>query len=160
MINKIKEKIVLNSHNPKDIHHLLKVHSFATMISNIEVEDQHVKDLIEIEALVHDIACPLCRIKYGNTNGHYQEIESKDLLLEFFKDIPINDQDLNQIIYVVSHHHTYTNVKTIDHQILLEADFLVNSYEMNLDIKEIIDFRNNVFKTNTGIQLVNSIYNI
>ena len=24
-------------------------------------------------AVVHDIACPLCREKYGNTNGKHQE---------------------------------------------------------------------------------------
>lgn len=160
MIEAIKNKIILESHNPKDIHHLIKVHSFAQMIAESETDDSHLKELIEIEALVHDISCPLCREKYGNTNGHYQEKESKALLLKFFKDFEINEEDLNQIIYVVSHHHTYTSVHSLDYQIILEADFLVNSYEMNLSKDKIIDFRDRVFKTKKGIELLNSMYSL
>lgn len=31
-------------------------------------------------AITHDIACPLCRKKYGNTNGKYQEQEGALLI--------------------------------------------------------------------------------
>ena len=42
--------------------------------------------LVEVTAVVHDIACPLCRVKYGNANGKHQEEESAALIEEFFVD--------------------------------------------------------------------------
>ncbi|MFR1449740.1 MAG: hypothetical protein ACLSXC_05920 [Beduini sp.] len=39
--------------------------------------------ILEIAAITHDIACPLCRQKYGNTNGKYQEQEGLILVEEF-----------------------------------------------------------------------------
>ena len=41
-----------------------------------------LQKLVEVTAVVHDIACPLCRVKYGNTNGKHQEEESAALLEE------------------------------------------------------------------------------
>ena len=35
------------------------------------------------EGNIHDIACPLCREKYGNTNGKHQEEESTTLVEAF-----------------------------------------------------------------------------
>ncbi|MDR1580195.1 MAG: hypothetical protein LBS35_07545 [Synergistaceae bacterium] len=34
-----------------------------------------------------------------------------------------------RVVYLVEHHHTYSDVDGPDYQILLEADFLVNMHE-------------------------------
>ncbi|MCD7893684.1 MAG: hypothetical protein LUG60_08290 [Erysipelotrichaceae bacterium] len=39
-----------------------------------------------ISAIVHDIAYPLCREKYGNTNGNYQKAVGLALTKAFFDD--------------------------------------------------------------------------
>ena len=67
--------------------------------------------------------------KYGNTSGKHQEEESAPLVAEFFKDVPAGELDVERITWLVTHHHTYTNVEGMDYQILLEADFLVNAGE-------------------------------
>lgn len=63
----------------------MKVYTYAKTIA--ESENVSEKDLITVEtaAIVHDIACPLCREKYGNTNGKYQEKEGILLAEEFHK---------------------------------------------------------------------------
>ena len=52
--------------------------------------DKETQTILEVSAIVHDIACPLCREKYGNTNGKYQEIEGEILTAEFLKDTIYN----------------------------------------------------------------------
>ena len=113
---------------------------------------------MEIAAIVHDIACPLCRKKYGNTNGHHQEEESEALLYPFLSEFKLDTDILERIIFLVSHHHTFSNITGIDYQILVEADFLVNASEANMDMDSIQNFKNKIVKTQTGIKLFDSIY--
>lgn len=86
-------------------------------------------EVLELAAVVHDIACPLCREKYGDTNGKHQELESPPLVEAFFADLPVSRADVDRISWLAAHHHTDTNVDGPDHRILLEADFLVNADE-------------------------------
>lgn len=141
-----------------DIDHFLKVWSLAKTIGILEELDDHTQEVLELAAIVHDIACPLCREKYGNTNGKKQEIESPPLVETFFTNFSIAPRDLERISWLVAHHHTYTGVDSIDHQILLEADFLVNADESHYTCSTIENFRQRVFQTATGIRLLNSMY--
>ena len=108
--------------------------------------------------MVHDIACPLCRQKYGNANGKYQELESPPLVEGFFADMPVERDMAERISWLVAHHHTYTRVDGLDYQILLEADFLVNADEGGLVRAAIENMRQSVFRTGAGIRLLDSIY--
>ena len=109
-------------------------------------------------AVVHDIACPLCRDKYGNTSGKHQEEESAPLVAEFFKDVPAGELDVERITWLVTHHHTYTNVEGMDYQILLEADFLVNAGESEYSKQAIENFCRKVFRTEAGTHLLKSMF--
>ena len=85
------KKMIDYSHgNLHDINHFMKVYAYAKMIADGEQLDPDTQKLVEMTALVHDIACPLCRVKYGNTNGKNQEKESAALIAEFFKDTRLN----------------------------------------------------------------------
>ena len=55
--------------NRHDIAHFLKVWAMAKTIGELEGLDGHTQEVLELAAVVHDIACPLCREKYGDTNG-------------------------------------------------------------------------------------------
>lgn len=125
----IEKMIVFCQGNTHDISHFLKVLSFASLIGRMESLDETDLNTLEYAAIVHDIACPLCRLKYGHTKGGYQEWESEPLLRLFLEEFPISESVKERVIYLVSHHHTYHPVDGIDHQILLEADFLVNAGE-------------------------------
>ena len=63
-----------------------------------------------------------------------------------------------RVCWLIAHHHTYTSVDGADYQILLEADFLVNAYEDSLDKKAITTFRDKIFRTKSGIDLLNTTF--
>ena len=144
--------------NLHDIDHFLKVWAMARTIGELEGLDNHTQEILELAAVVHDIACPLCREKYGNTNGKHQELESPPLIEAFFAGMPVSRSDVDRISWLVAHHHTYTNVDGLDHQILLEADFLVNAGESGYPQRAVESFRQRVFRTASGTQLLDSIY--
>ena len=48
----------------------------------------------------------------------------------------------------------------LDYQILLEADFLVNAYEDGLSVQGISAFRAKVFRTRSGIRLLDAVYGL
>ncbi|OUP80558.1 phosphohydrolase [Lachnoclostridium sp. An169] len=144
--------------NRSDVRHFLKVYAYAQTIGRLEGLDEKTSDTLEIAAIVHDIACPLCREKYGNTNGKHQEEESEELLKIFLSEFALPKEMEERIIYLVTHHHTYTNVEGMDYQILLEADYLVNADESEYSDEAIRNFRERVFKTQSSLHMLDSIY--
>ena len=155
MVQFYSQESHLNIH---DTNHFLKVWGYAMAIGKEEGLDPKTQETLELAAIAHDIACPLCREKYGNTNGKYQEKEGIPLTREFYQEFDLPKEELDRICFIVGHHHTYDLVDGIDYQIMLEADFLVNSDESQMSIETIKNFRDKVFKTKTGIKLLNDLY--
>lgn len=141
-----------------DSTHFLKVWAYARTIGLSEGVDPKTQKILELAAIAHDIACPLCREKYGNTNGKYQELEGGPLARTFYQDYGLSNEELDRIVYLVSHHHTYTGVDGMDYQILLEADFLVNADESAMKEDAIRAFRDKVFRTKTGLALLQDLF--
>ena len=154
----IEKMIAFYQGNLHDINHFLKVWAFAKTIGEQEGLDDQTQLTLELAAVVHDIACPLCRQKYGNTNGKYQELESPPLVEDFFAGMPVEGDMAERISWLVAHHHTYTHVDSLDYQILLEADFLVNADEGGFVCAAIENMRQSVFRTGAGVRLLDSIY--
>ncbi len=104
----------------------MKVYAYAKVIGESENLDRETQTL-EVAAVVHDIACPLCREKYGNTNGKYQEKGGS----RFSKRVPegfrVFPAFISRVAYLVGHHHTLEAIEGPDYQILIEADYLVNA---------------------------------
>ena len=138
----------------------MKVYAYAKTIGQCEKVDESTQAILEVAALVHDIACPLCREKYGNTNGKYQEKEGEILAGEFLKDSGYSQDFINRVAYLVGHHHTLDNIEGMDYQILIEADYIVNADESSYSKDNIKNVMEKVFKTKTGIALLKSIYNL
>ena len=154
----IEKMIDFYKGNVHDIDHFLKVWAFAKTIGEAEGLDSETQELLEITAVVHDIACPLCREKYGNASGKHQEEESAPLVDAFLGELSVGTLDVERIKWLVTHHHTYTNVSGMDYQILLEADYLVNASEGGYSKEAIENFCKEIFRTATGIRLLKSIY--
>lgn len=154
----IEKMVAFSEGNLHDTDHFLKVWAMAKTIGELEALDGHTQEVLELAAVVHDIACPLCREKYGNTNGKNQERESPPLIEAFFADLPVSRADVARISWLVAHHHTYTNVDGMDHQILLEADFLANAGESGCSRTTIENARRRVFRTGAGLRLLESMY--
>ena len=141
-----------------DICHFMKVWAYAKTIGELEGLDARTQQTLEFSAIVHDIACPDLRKEYGNAPWNLQETYGPPLVREFFKDSGMDDEMLSRICYLVGHHHTTADVKGMDYQILLEADFLVNAGEQEKYLKNAADFREKVFKTKTGIGLLEKMF--
>lgn len=146
--------------NLHDIAHFLKVHAYARLIGRMERLDEKTQLQLELAAVVHDIACPLCRKKYGNTNGHLQEKESAELIERFFAGTDTGRDMIERISWIVSHHHTYHLSKEMDYQILLEADYLVNADESCYPKEALYQARDGLFVTESGRKLLTSIYQL
>lgn len=161
VVSKIFQKMIdFSDGNLHDINHFIKVWGYAKTIGEYEKLDEEEQLILEIAAILHDIACPLCREKYGNTNGKYQEKEGVLLVFEFLKDFELSQAQVDRIAYLVGHHHTYVNVDGADYQILLEADYIVNADESGFSKENITNTCNSLFKTQTGKSLLKSIYRI
>ncbi len=163
MVSKAVTKMIAyyskdNEKSLHDINHFMKVWGFARIIGEEEKVSAETQEILELSAIVHDIACPLCRVKYGNTNGKHQEAEGEILAEEFFEEFDITKEAKDRICFLVAHHHTYTGIDGIDYQILLEADFLVNADESERYRNSVESFRQNVFKTAAGLRLLNDMY--
>ena len=126
----MRKMIHFNQNDPQRIHHLIKVHSFAQMIGRMEQLDGHSQFLTECAALVHDIGIRPAEEKYGMSSGRLQEQEGPFYARKMLGELGFEEADINRICYLVGHHHTYADIDGIDYQILVEADFLVNFYEL------------------------------
>lgn len=156
----LKKMIDFSGGNLHDIAHFLKVHAWARLIAQGEDLDAETREITEIAAIVHDIACPLCRKKYGSAIHKRQEEEGEPLAREFLKDTGLRPEAIGRIAYLVGHHHTLTDVDGMDYQILLEADYLVNADESSFSRENMENFVAKVFRTETGKRLMKSVYGV
>ncbi len=144
--------------NIHDIDHLMKVWTYAKTIGELEHLPEREQYVLEVAAITHDIACPLCRSKYGNTDGKHQEEEGMPLVRSFLSDTGMTVEELERVAFLVGHHHTFTEIEGIDYQILIEADYIVNATESNYSIENIQFFRDRYFKTTAGNELLNRVF--
>lgn len=153
-----KKMIEFYNGNLHDINHFLKVYAYAKTIGECEGLDELAQTSLEVAAILHDIACPLCREKYGHADGPHQEQEGPALAIQFLKGSGLPQVCVGRVVYLVGHHHTSEEVDGPDYQILLEADYLVNADEGNYTREHIEQTLDTMFKTPTGKALLQSIY--
>lgn len=128
MISRIMEKMIAFSKgNLHDIAHYMCVWTYAKTIGELEGLDAHARFILEVAAIIHDIACPLCREKYGRADGHLQEIESDPLVRAFLADTGLSEAEIDRVASLVSHHHTVEGIDGLDYQVLIEVDYIVNA---------------------------------
>lgn len=153
--------IEFNAGDPKRIQHFIKVYEFAHVIGAKEGLDENTLRILDIASIMHDIGIRPSEEKYGRCNGKLQEQEGPAYareMLSLFPDVTENERD--RVCFLIAHHHTYTNVEGLDYRILLEADFLVNAMEDKLKKDAIITFRDRVFRTETGLYLLNTMFGL
>lgn len=158
-ISQIMEKMIAFSNgNIHDIDHFVRVWTYAKTIAELEEIDPETQFILEAAAITHDIACPRCREKYGNTNGRYQEEEGVPLVRAFLADTGMSVPQIDRAAFLVGHHHTYTAIDGIDWQILIEADYIANAAENGYSREEIKGSIQKIMKTESGIRLIRSVF--
>ena len=143
------------------IQHFVKVHDFAATIGVSENLDEETLFILEAAAILHDIGIHPAEAKYGNCNGKAQEELGPDEARKLLQEVGgYTDAQTERICWLIGHHHTYSNVTSADHRILLEADFLVNSFEDHIAPNGIVTFREKVFRSPSAIDMLNKMWNI
>ena len=127
--------------HPKQIQHLIKVHSFARVIGIDEGLSTQEQERLEVAAIVHDIGIKPAWEKYNSSNGKYQE-----------------ELGPAEAIKLLNRHHTYSEIDGLDYQILVEADFLVNLFESESEEIAINSAYQKIFKTNMGKRICRTMF--
>ncbi|MBE6997244.1 MAG: HD domain-containing protein [Ruminococcaceae bacterium] len=159
LIAQLMERMIAFSEgNVHDIDHFLRVWSYARTIGKLEGLDDATQFVLEAAAITHDIACPLCREKYGNTNGKHQEAEGAPMVEAFLRGTGMDDAQIGRVSYLVGHHHTLTGIDGADYQILIEADYIANACENGYDADNVRNFLEKIARTTAGKMLIRSVF--
>ena len=158
MQSEIMEKMIAFSEgNVHDIDHLIRVWTYAKTIGELEKLDAETQFILEIAAITHDIACPLCREKYGSTNGKYQEREGEPMVRTFLADTDMSIEQIDRIAWLVAHHHTFSDIDGLDYQILVEADYIANASENGYSRENIRNFMEKIMRSESGKRILTAV---
>ena len=155
----VRRMVLFDKGDARRIQHFLKVYMFAALIGKMEGLPPEQQEILEIAAILHDIGIIPAEKKYGFNNGKLQEQEGPAYARALLQEAGGYQPELiDRVCFLIAHHHTYEGVDGPDWQILLEADFLVNSFEKNMPEEAIKKMRSRVFKTGSGIAMLNNQY--
>ena len=140
------------------IEHSLKVYTWALQLGVSESIDDNTLEILEISALLHDIGIHVAEKKYGHSTSNYQELEGPPVAREILTTLGYTPEIVERVCFIISKHHTFTAIDQIDFQLLVEADFLVNSTEDQLSENQIINFAKNIFKTASGLNCLKLLF--
>ena len=158
-VSQIMEKMIAYSDgNIHDIDHLIRVWTYAKTIGELEGLDASTQYILEVAAITHDIACPLCREKYGNTNGKHQEEEGALMVRAFLSGCGMLPEQIDRVSYLVGHHHTFSGIDGLDYQILIEADYIANATENGYSQDNATNFINRIMKTESGLRIAKAVF--
>ena len=140
------------------INHALKVYGFAKTIAELEQVSPDQRIIIELTALLHDIGIKEAERKYQSSAGNYQELEGPAVAKELLSKVKLSSEMIERICYIIGHHHTLSKIDAVDFQIIVEADFLVNAFEDEINHETISYIFDKHFKTKTGKDIFQKIY--
>lgn len=147
-----------NGGDIKRIEHSLKVYGYAQLLGIAESLDEKTLEILELTALLHDIGIHVAESKYGISTSHYQETEGPPVAREILTSLDFNPETVDRVCFIISKHHTFTAVDLIDFQLLVEADFLVNSTEDHMSDHQISNFAKNIFKSESGLMYLKLLF--
>lgn len=146
--------------DPRRIHHFIKVHDLARTIGILEGLDDNELYVLEAAAAVHDIGIHICELKYGRCDGQLQEEEGPELARDMLTALGFDQEVILRVCWLVAHHHSYHSIDGWDHQILIEADMLVNLYEDSASHEKIESALENIFISQTGKLFLRKMFDL
>jgi HD superfamily phosphodiesterase len=140
------------------INHFLKVWAFASIIGESEGLAPEELEILEVAALTHDIGIQSSLEKYQSSAPRYQQIEGPPQARSLLAELGYGPALIQRVCWLIAHHHEDQSIVDIDHQILVEADFLVNAFEYAMPARTIVDTGKSVFRTAAGRLLLSQVY--
>lgn len=135
--------------------HILKVHGLVKLMSDNLKIDHKEKELLEIASILHDIGIKPTKDKGIESSLENQLKEVKIILKELKEKYKISDEEEKRIFFLIENHHNYNKLDDLSHQILIEADLIINIFEK--DKKNSNDYFKFI-RTDIGKELFNSFF--
>ena len=154
----IMELIAVNGSDTRRINHALKVLGFARAIAEAEGLSGEALNIVELSAVLHDIAIRRCEEKYGSAGGKLQEKEGPAVALPILQRCGASAEVAERVAYIIAHHHTYNAIDRLDYQIIVEADFLVNRDEGEFSQEAFLRFFRKYFVTKAGREMARRMF--
>ncbi|NLT97020.1 MAG: HD domain-containing protein [Christensenellaceae bacterium] len=154
----IMELIDVNGSDTRRISHALKVLGFARAIAEAEGLSGDALAVVELAAVLHDIAIRCCEEKYGSASGRLQEKEGPAIALPILQRCGASDAVAQRVAYIIAHHHTYDAIDGLDYRIIVEADFLVNRDEGEFSQEAFLNFVRRYFVTKAGREMARRMF--
>lgn len=159
MLEKIVREMVLYfNKDVRRINHALKVQNFCAAIAGLEHFDDKNKLIVNLSGILHDIGIKEAELKYNSSAGPYQEKEGPAIARQIMEKHGIDAGVVERVCHIVGHHHSYSKIDGMDFQALVEADFLVNIFEDNMEKPAVASIKDKYFKTQTAIELLDTMY--
>jgi len=142
------------------INHTMTVYGYANQLLKTEGGDPLV---VKAGALYHDIGIPEARRVHGSSTGKYQEIEGPPIARKILNKLELPPESLDYICRIIANHHTAHDeptIKTIEFQIVWDADGLVNHARRKLGSsnEEISRKIEQLFRTSTGKKMAREMF--
>lgn len=154
----LEEMMLYYAQDKKRQLHFIKVYAFAKTISDQEGLPYSRQLSLELASILHDIGVKICQTRYGSTAAIYQQLEGPPLAREMLTRLGFDESIIERVCYLVGNHHRYHDIDGADYQILIEADFLVNMEEEPMTQQEMLDTKQKIFRTKTGLRLLEELY--
>ncbi|NDL67127.1 HD domain-containing protein [Anaerotalea alkaliphila] len=146
----IRRMMEYNRQDPKRINHALKVYAYAKTLGLLEGLQEEGQLVLEAAAVLHDIGIHEAQRQYNSDAGRYQELEGPIVARKLLKDGILEEAVLDRVCYLIGHHHSYKKVDDAVFQMLVEADFMVNAEEMDMDKHARQTINQKYIRTETG----------
>jgi uncharacterized protein len=158
MASALFEMMVRNRSDQKRIEHSLKVFGYAQLLGRMEGLNPDQQFILELTAVLHDIGIHVSEAKYGFSDGHKQEIEGPPVAREILEIIGVSPAFVDRVCFIIGNHHTFSAIDGIDFQLLVEADFLVNSVEEDVSPDGVKKFVQVNFRSESGRKVIGELF--
>jgi len=147
-----------NMGDARRIEHSMKVFAYAQTLGCMEGLSAGQQLTLELTALLHDIGIHMAERKFGISSSTLQESEGPPVAREILVELGFDEAIVERVCYIISKHHTFTAIDDEVFQLLVEADFLVNSVEDVMSEQQIVSFARNIFKTQSGLKILYNLF--
>ena len=110
----------------KRIGHATKVARYTDKICR--AEDAHPV-VTMVSAYLHDIGIKEAERKYNSSSPKYQHIEGPPVAREILLKLGAEEGIIEEVCYIIGHHHSPRDEETINFKVLYDADLIVNLEE-------------------------------
>lgn len=154
------EMISFDTAEPKRIQHFIGVHSLARTIAYAENANKKAQIIIEAAAILHSIGALPAMRKHGKCDKKLVDKEGAKYARTLLNEVGFSDDTTERVVWLIEHFHDTEQAKTFDRQVLIEAEMLITMSEQNTNEESLRKALKEIFKTETGIELLYTMFGL